>query len=279
MKGKHPRGQLVIVGGAEEKQGDPEILREFVRLAKGEEARIAVITVATTEPKEAGERYTKAFNELGVKDMRVIGVESREQAHDPESLKAIEQATGIFFTGGDQLRITTLLGGTPMDTLLHQCYEQGTILGGTSSGASMMSCTMMISGQGEENPSLDAVELSPGMKFIEGPIIDQHFSQRGRIGRLLAAVARQPQKLGIGIDENTAMVVNNGQFTVLGEGAVTVVDAKGMAYTNIHASSDGEGLALFGLQLHVLPASHCFDLDRRAPLVPDAVPPSEGGER
>ena len=279
MKGKHPRGQLVIVGGAEEKKRNPEILREFVRLAKGDEARIAVVTAATSEPKEAGEEYTKAFNELGVKDVRVIHVHNREQTHNPKSLKAIEQATGIFFTGGDQLRITSLLGGTPMDTLLHQCYEQGAVLGGTSSGASMMSCTMMIRGNGETHPTLESVELSPGMKFIEGPIIDQHFAQRGRIGRLMTAVAQQPQKLGIGIDENTAIVVKDGRFTVLGEGAVTVVDAARMDYTSVHESGNGDGLALFGLQVHVLPATYCYDLNRRAPLVPDAVPMSEGGER
>src|SRR4051794_21049841 len=206
------QGPLVIIGGHEDKEHECVILKEFVRLAGGSGARIVVMTVATEQPQEVGREYRKLFCDLGARDVRVTGVTQREEARSPQSLKTIDQATGVFFTGGDQLRITALLGGTPLDDLLHRAHEEGLALAGTSSGASMMSCTMIIEGDGKEAPAIDTVGLSPGMKFIEGPIIDQHFAERGRIGRLLSAVAQQPAKLGLGLDEDTAIVVRDGYF-------------------------------------------------------------------
>jgi cyanophycinase len=272
------RGPLVIIGGHEDKEHECVILKEFVRLAGGSDARIVVMTVATEQPQEVGREYRKLFCDLGAGDVRVVGVTQREEARSPQSLKTLDQATGVFFTGGDQLRITALLGGTPMDDLLHRAHEEGLALAGTSSGASMMSCTMIIEGDGKEAPAIDTVGLSPGMKFIEGPIIDQHFAERGRIGRLLSAVAQQPAKLGLGLDEDTAIVVRDGHFRVLGSGAVTVLDGRNLAYTNLDDGQQTTGYALFGVQLHILPAGYGFDLAGRAPLTAEDAK-SRGGRR
>ena len=271
MKARAGRGPLVIIGGREAKDEEPAILGEFLRLAGGRDGRIVVMTVATELPEELGAIYTDVFTRLGAAEVRVVDVRKREDAHAPEALGAIKEATGVFFTGGSQLRITTLLGGSPIDTLLHECHDAGMVLAGTSSGASMMSATMIIQGEARTSPTSTMVKMSHGMNFIDGPIIDQHFAQRGRIGRLLSAVASHPAQLGLGIDEDTALVVEGDEFRVIGAGAVTVVDASDMTYTNLDGDSDGDGeggnLALFGVRLHILPAGCRFDLVKRIPAI------------
>jgi len=261
------RGRLVVIGGGEDKEDDCGILKEFIRLAKGARARLIVMTVATDKPDELGGEYIEAFKRLGVDDVRVVDVSSREDTKNEKSLELIGEATGIFFTGGDQLHITTLLGGTKMHGLLHEKFEKGVVLGGTSAGAAMMSNSMFISGQRDETPRFGGMEIGPGMDFITGAVIDTHFSQRGRIGRLLTAVAHYPQDIGLGIDENTAMIVEGTEFKVIGEGAVTVVDAGDITYTNLPTIGDGDALALYNVKLHVLPADHRFDLGNRCPII------------
>ncbi|BCJ87420.1 cyanophycinase [Effusibacillus dendaii] len=261
------RGKLVVIGGAEDKQGECLILREFVRLAGGSNARIVVITVATELPLEVGAQYLEVFDRIGVEDVRTFDVSNRENANAASAAKAIEQATGVFFTGGDQVRITNLLGGTKIDMILHKRHEEGMILAGTSAGASMMSNTMIIEGVPETNPRLGIVEMGPGMEFISGVVIDQHFAQRGRIGRLLSAVAQYPHHLGLGIDENTAVVVDGNEFEVIGSGAVTIIDAGSLIYSNFAELHKNGDLALFGVKLHVLPSDYRFDLQNRAPVL------------
>jgi cyanophycinase len=260
------RGKLVIVGGAEDKEGDCLILKEFVRLAKGPKARIVLMTAATDEPVAVGREYMEAFKRLGIDDVQVVDVSEREDARSEASIKAIKEATGLYFTGGDQIHVTSLIGGTPMQKVIHERYEKGLVIGGTSAGAAMMGNSMIISGSGEQNPRLGAVDIGPGMDLLIGALIDTHFSERGRHGRLLAAVAHYPQDLGLGIDENTAVVVNKVEFEVIGEGAVTVIDAGLMTYTNLPYVQKGEGLALHGVGLHVLPAGQRFDLTERKPI-------------
>jgi cyanophycinase len=263
------RGRLVAIGGAEDKEGDCLILKEFVRLAKGARARIVVMTVATDHPEEVGREYRSVFRRLGVDDTEMVDVSSREDAGAPEALEKIGQATGLYFTGGDQLHITALMGGTEMQRLIHERHAKGLVIGGTSAGASMMSNSMLLGGGGEENPRVEAVRIGPGMDLLVGAMIDTHFSQRGRHGRLLTAVAHYPQDLGLGIDENTALVVNKTEFEVIGEGAVTVIDAGAMSYTNLPYAEECGGLALYGVTVHVLPAGYRFDLAHRTPVVPD----------
>jgi cyanophycinase len=262
-------GQLVIIGGAEDKEGDCTILREFVRRSGGLQARIVVMTVATELPREVGDNYTRVFERLGVENVRIVDTVYREDASDASALEAIEKATGVFFTGGDQARITSVLKDTDIDQALHRRFSEGIVIGGTSAGAAMMPDMMIVEGDGETNPRVEIVKMEPGMAFLPGVVIDQHFAQRGRIGRLLSAVAQQPVVLGFGIDENTAIVVNNNQLEVIGEGAVTVIDVSGITHTNLGQILKDEDLALCGVKLHILPHGYRFDLSTRKPILED----------
>jgi cyanophycinase len=207
-----------------------------------------------------------------------VDVSSRADTLKPDALEAIEHATGLFFTGGDQLHITSLLGGTEMQRLIHRRYERGLVIGGTSAGAAMMSNSMILGGPADESPKVGCVEIGPGMDLIIGAVIDTHFSQRGRYGRLLAAVAHYPQDVGIGLDEKTAMIVNRNEFEVAGEGAVIVIDGGAMTYTSLPYTEKGEGLSLYGVRVHVLSAGARFDLSKREPVVAkdDDAPKKKG---
>jgi cyanophycinase len=260
-------GKLIAIGGAEDRENDSAILKEFLRLAKGPKARIVVMTVATNLVEEVARDYTTAFKRLGVDDVQVVDVSKREDAQSEAGIKAVEQATGIFFTGGDQLHITALLGGSRLHQMLYEKFRNGVVIAGTSAGASMMGNSMIISGDRNETPRFGRVDIGPGMDFMIGAIIDTHFSQRGRSGRLLTAVAHFPQDLGIGIDENTALVITNDHFDVMGEGAVTVIDAGAISHTNLPDIEEGEGLALYDVKIHVLPAGCRFNLAGRRPVV------------
>jgi cyanophycin synthetase len=259
-------GKLFVIGGKVDREGDRTILREFVRDAGGAEARIVVMTVATDQPQELGEDYREAFQGLGVTDIRVVDVSRRKDAFNQDSLRAIERATAVFFTGGDQLHVTSLIGGTPMQEVLYRRHREGFVLGGTSAGAAMMSNTMIIRGDSNRNPRFGAIDIAPGMDFVPNTIIDTHFSQRGRLGRLLTAVAHYPQDLGLGVDENTALVVTGLQFEVIGENSVTVADGGGMTYTTLPDIEQNDSLSLHGVKVHVLAAGQQFDLAQRVPI-------------
>lgn len=261
-------GQLVIIGGAEDKDGDCKVLREFVRCAGGAEARIAVMTVATELPREVGDDYIRVFERLGVEDIRIIDTVYREDADNSSYLKTLDKATGVFFTGGDQARITDTLKDTEIHKALHRRYREGMVVGGTSAGASMMSDTMILEGDAETNPRIEVVELDEGMSFLPEAIVDQHFAQRGRLGRLLAALAAHPHLLGLGIDEDTAIVIDNHRFTVVGNGACTVVDLQEATHNNIKERLKDEALALGGIKLHILPERYSFDLKSRTTIAP-----------
>lgn len=259
-------GQLVIIGGAEDKEEDCKVLREFVRCAGGTKAKIAVLTAATNEPREAGEDYIRVFERLGVEEVRVLNTIHREDADDPEILKIIEEATGAFFTGGDQAQIIEYIKGTKLDTLLHQRNKSGMVIGGTSAGAAMMPDIMIVEGDSETNPRLDAVEMGAGMGFLHSVVIDQHFAQRGRLGRLISALLQQPAILGFGIDEDTAVIVDGDELTVVGRGAVTVVDESEATYNNLDELLKDEAMAVCGIKLHILPQGFRFNLKTRKPV-------------
>ncbi|HEV2761523.1 MAG TPA: cyanophycinase [Pyrinomonadaceae bacterium] len=269
-------GKLVAVGGAEDREGDCLILKEFLRLAKGPRARVVVMTVATDEPEKARGEWAAVFKRLGVDQYEVVDVSTREHANDEEALKKIEWATGLYFTGGDQLHVTSLLGGTPMHKLIFERYNKGLVVGGTSAGAAMMSNTMILGGDSETNPRVEGVQMAPGLDLLIGAIVDTHFSQRGRHGRLLTAVAHNPQDIGFGIDEDTAMLVDKTELRVVGAGAVTVFDAGAMTYTNLPYAEKEQGLALFDVKVHVLSDGCRFDLAARRPVDADEKP--KGGK-
>lgn len=266
MKTNGTKGKLVIIGGKEDKEGECTILKEFVRLAGEAKARIAVMTVATDKPEEYADAYKKVFKKLGVAEAQMVDVSRRKDAHDPKALEIIEQATGIFFTGGDQLHITSLMGGTIMQELIRKKYEEGAVIGGTSAGAAMMSNSMIIRGESNCSPRFGGMDIGPGMDFLRDTMIDTHFSQRGRIGRLLTAIAHYPQDIGFGIDENTALVVTNSQCEVIGENTVTVVDAGGITYTNLPDIEWEQALSIHGVKIHVLSMGHKFDFEKRVPV-------------
>ncbi len=260
-------GPLVVIGGAEDRQG--RVLRSFVDLAGGPRAVIAVLATASGEPEGAERDYAHAFGHLGASRVLTIRVSSREDAADPTRLAEAEQATGFFFTGGDQLRITSTLGGTPFDAVLHHRHREGAVVAGTSAGASAMSETMIVAGDSDDAPKRCTIKMAPGMGFLEGTVVDQHFAQRGRLGRLLAALAQNPKVLGLGVDEDTAVVVlPDRTLHVIGSQTVTVLDGRGIRSTNASESLPDEPLALTDVLLHVLPDGYGFDLASRRPLVP-----------
>jgi cyanophycinase len=276
MVTKQDAGALVIIGGAEEKTGECEILRRFVELAGGGSARIVVIAVASEYPAEVAASYVDIFTRLGVESVRKLGVSHRGHANNPHAVEAIEKATGVFFTGGNQIRITSLLGGTKLDTVLHRRHEEGLVLAGTSAGAAMMSSVMIIGGLTENFFRAGIVELSAGMEFISGVLIDQHFEQRGRLRRLLSAVAQHPHDIGLGIDENTAAVVRDGILEVIGENTVTVIDAGELSFTNLPNLHENDILTLCGVKIHILARGYRFDLRNREPLIEQELAENEG---
>ena len=208
---KDGRGILVAVGGGESgniTEDSIQIIKKFLEFAGGvNKARIIVMTVATNKPENAGERYEELFKQVKFKNFEIVDITERSQSYDEVMLKKVEVASGLYFTGGNQLHVTALTGGTPLHQLILDKFGKGMVIGGTSAGAMMMSSSTLVSGESDCAPRLGAVEVSPGMELLETTIIDTHFSQRGRHGRLLSAVVHNPQTLGIGIDERTAMVV------------------------------------------------------------------------
>jgi len=266
MASNEKQGKLLIIGGAEDKEGDCKILREFLRCAGGTKAHIVIMTAATSLPAEVGDNYIRVFERLGAEDVRVVDTQTPEDANNPDYLEAIEQATGIFFTGGEQARIISCLKDTTLDAAMHKRYSEGIIIGGTSAGAAMMPDMMIIEGDSETNPRLEAVAMGPGMGFLPDVVIDQHFAQRGRLGRLVTALLLQPAVLGFGIDENTAILVSGDEFEVIGESAVTVIDESEKLHDNIDGRLKDEGLAICGAKLHILPHGYRFNLKTRQPV-------------
>lgn len=261
------KGALVIIGGAEDRQGDCVVLREFVREAGGINAHIAVMTAATTMPEEVGDEYQYIFKRLGAESVEVVHTECREDSEKENALRIVAQATGIFFTGGDQSRIVDFIKDTVLDRAIHKRHAQGAVIGGTSAGAAMMPDEMIVGGASVSNPSVDAVSMGPGMGFLPGIVVDQHFAQRGRLGRLLAALVLQPAVLGLGIDEDTGIVVKGHEFEVIGSGAVTVVDESTATHNNLEGLLKDEAIALCGVKLHILPHGYRFNLKTHLPIL------------
>lgn len=192
------KGNLIIIGGAEDKNGDKSILKEVCSQINKEEEELIIATVASESPEKKGSEYNNIFSDLGVKNISILNVRERKDAFEQKNIEAINKASIIFFTGGDQLRITSLLGGTELYKTMLRRYDEGCTFVGTSAGASVMSDTMIVSGPNDESPKKCTLKMAPGLGLIRGVIIDQHFAQRGRIGRLLVGIAENPQSIGIG---------------------------------------------------------------------------------
>ena len=261
------KGTLYISGGHEDRKGDKPILREIAETVGN--GTLVVATIASEEPESLWKEYQRAFGELGVRALKHLHVQSREEAASDEVLELVRSARGFFFTGGDQARITSRIGGTLVCDEIRTLFQRGGVLAGTSSGASVMSETMITGGNGEQSHRIDAtVQMAPGLGIVNGMIIDQHFAERGRIGRLLGAVAHNPRILGLGIDEDTAVVLEGSTMRVTGAGAVYVVDGRAMSHTNISESEPDCTMSVFDMRLHVLAADDRFDLVKRTPMPP-----------
>lgn len=262
---KRRSGTLIIIGGHEDHEGDREILREVARRIP--DGRLLLATVASHEPEGYLENYQKAFADLGVSDIRELYIENREEATHPDKLAELDDLHALFFSGGDQLRITSQIGDTPIYERVHEIFRTGGLIAGTSAGASVMSDTMLIKGKNKASSRIGDHRLAPGLGLIPNVIIDQHFAERGRIGRLIGAVSQNPRVLGLGIDENTAIVVEGTQFRVIGSGAVYVVDASGVTQSNVAEAEPDAALSVYDLKLHVLCKGDGFDLTERRPKI------------
>lgn len=257
------RGWIVPIGGAEDKETHPDVLTRFVALCGGEQARIVVIPTAS-RLVETGAQYQRLLPELGAGRVDVLDFDTRRDAGEKNRLAIIEQATGVFFTGGNQLRLSTLLGGTPVAKLIRIMNARGVTVGGTSAGASILSEHMIAFGNEGASPRASSVRLAPGLGLTNRFIIDQHFRQRDRLGRLTAALAYNPFAVGIGLDENTAaFIAPDNTLEVEGSGAITVVDASTMSFSSMSEVDQNDAVCMLGLTVHILTAGATFHLSTR----------------
>lgn len=259
------RGYVIPIGGAEEKIDNPEILSKFVELAGGRDANICVIPTAS-RLDDTGERYEVLFRDLGAGNAFSLPISERSDALNESYIEKIGSATAIFITGGNQLRLSTILGGTPVAKAIRQANAHGVHVGGTSAGAAIISQHMIAGGNVGIVPTEDGVSLAPGMGLINTVVVDQHFNQRNRLARLLSAVSYNPFLVGIGLDEDTAAFINaDNVFSVVGSGAITVVDPSDIEYSSMAEARSGEALTLLNLKVHILAAGSHYDISNRIP--------------
>jgi len=257
------RGWIIPIGGAEEKENSPQILRRFVQLAGGSAAQIAVIPTASIT-RSAGPRYERLFSDLGAHRVTSLDFDTRRDTEEPGRLAILRQATGVFFTGGNQLRLSTLIGGTPVAKAVRQLNAAGVPVAGTSAGAAFISEHMIAFGDEGSTPIAGAVRLAPGLGLTNRFIIDQHFRQRDRLGRLLTALAYNPFAVGIGLDEDTAAFISpENTVNVEGSGGITVVDAAEVQFSSMDSISEGRPVCLLGVKLHILTQGATFNLHTR----------------
>ena len=257
------RGYVVPIGGAEEKLDNPEVLSKVVEIAGGEDATICIIPTAS-QLDETGEIYENLFKELGAGHTFSLPVSERADAQDPDYVERLESSTAIFITGGNQLRLSTILGGTPIAQKIRQLNARGVHYAGTSAGAAIVSQHMIAGGDTGMVPTEGGVTLAPGLGLINTVVIDQHFTERNRQARLLSAIAYNPYLLGIGLDEDTAAFIDhNNQFTVVGSGSITIVDPSDIEHSSLPDAAPGEALTLLNLKMHILAAGSRYDLQKR----------------
>jgi cyanophycinase len=257
------RGWIIPIGGAENKENDRHILERFVTVSGGRDADIVIIPTAS-RLAETGPRYERLFIEMGAARVTSMDFDTRRDCQETGRLGRLQEASGIFFTGGNQLRLTTLLGGTPVAKLIRSRNAQGVAVGGTSAGASILSEHMIAFGDEGSSVISGSVRLAPGLGLTNRFIIDQHFRQRDRLGRLLTALAYNPFAIGIGLDEDTAAFIGPDETVeVEGSGGVTVVDASEVSYSSMDSVNEGQPVCMLGLKLHILVAGATFNLHTR----------------
>jgi cyanophycinase len=257
------RGWIIPIGGAENKENSPQILRRFIELAGGAAADIVVIPTASLS-HATGPRYERLFSELGARNVTSLDFDTRRDAEEPGRLERLGRATGIFFTGGNQLRLATLIGGTAVAKTVRRLNAGGVPVAGTSAGAAFISEHMIAFGDEGSTPVAGSVRLAPGLGLTNRFIIDQHFRQRDRLGRLLTALAYNPFAVGIGLDEDTAAFITpDNTLEVEGSGGITVVDAAEVQFSSMDTVNEGRPVCLLGVKLHILTQGATFNLHTR----------------
>jgi cyanophycinase len=263
------RGFIIPIGGGEDRAKERHIHRRFVELSGDKDADIVVIPTAS-EVATTGSDYERIFKDLGASTVDFLPITKRADCDNPRFVDMLDSATGIFLTGGNQLRLSTILGGTGIAQKIRRANAAGVVVAGTSAGASIMSEHMIAGGDSNSAPMEGAVSLAPGLGLTNAVIIDQHFTERNRLGRLLTASSYNPFLIGLGIDEDTAAFIGpDGVFEVVGSGTVTVVDASGLTHSSMWNASPGQSLTLLGLKVHVMGEGCRYDLVGRHAYPPD----------
>jgi len=263
-------GHLLVIGGAEDKYNERRILKKFLELAGGDKAEVLIVPVASDFPEFASDIYVQAFRRLGVANPRVLRATSRQDVISIDAEALLDGVTGVFITGGDQMRLVSVIGGTQFAQILRRMVsDTNLVLAGTSAGAAGMSTSMIVRGESTPHPQRNSVSLSPGLGFLKNIIIDQHFTERGRISRLVTAVSYNPYNLGIGIDENTMIILDKeGILEVFGAGTVTIVDGSQITYNEIAEVGDHQSFSVCGVQLNILGDGLLYDYFGRTPVQP-----------
>ncbi|NJK37865.1 MAG: cyanophycinase [Oscillatoriales cyanobacterium RM1_1_9] len=277
MTSPQTKTSILIIGGAEDKVHGREILQTFFNHAGSSDAQVAIIPSASREPAIQGDRYQKIFEEMGAKAIRIFDIRERDQSENPELHSFLEDCTGVFLTGGDQLRLYSLLADTTLMDKIRLAARQGKIaLAGTSAGAAVMSHNMIAGGGSGESPNRSLVDMTTGLGIVPDIIVDQHFCNRNRMARLLSAVAYYPGCTGIGIDEDTCTLFEaEKRFRVVGKGSVTIVDTSRMSHTNAHEVGATDPLSLFNLKIHVLSHGDSYNLRSHRPIAAPRNPLSK----
>lgn len=265
------RGALIAIGGAEDKTSSSEILGRVLQMTASDNRTVGVITTASSIPDEVFPPYETVFTEMGATAVHHLNIREREDSADPANVELMRGCGLIFLSGGDQLRLTHVLGGSPMLRALRECREQGTVIAGTSAGAAAQSGTMIYGGGSADSLRKGAVRMSPGLGLVNGIVIDSHFLERGRFTRLIAAGASNPEFLGIGISEDAAVIFHNGTLEALGPGHVVIVDSQDLGHSNVAALNDDEPMAVENVTIHVLISGYGYDVPGRRLLQPAEV--------
>jgi len=268
-----PKGILIAIGGNEDKKNDKSIFTEMLSLIKKQTKRIEIITTASQYPDEAGQEYYNVFNKDNDHLVGVMNILSREEASDESLLKRINETDIIFFTGGDQLRITSILGGSPLEKeMLRKYKDDFCIIAGSSAGASAMSKTMICGGDSREALLKGRIKISTGIGFIDNAIIDTHFVERGRFTRLMQLISMNPSNIGIGLGEDAGIIIEKGSILrSIGKGITVIVDGNNLKHTNIGRINVDDAIAIENLVIHTIVNGYGYDITNRKYLKPEDI--------
>ena len=257
------RGCIIPIGGGEQKEDNPVILDRFVQLCGGRDAHLMVIPTAS-KVEDTGDRYRKLFMGLGAGEVSVLDFDTRRDAYEKGRIAELSDCDGVFLTGGNQLRLSTLLGGTDIARTLRERNAHGVHIAGTSAGASFLSEHMIAFGEDNAAPHAGSVTLAPGLGLTNRVVIDQHFTQRNRLGRLITALAFNPFLIGLGLDEDTAAFIGPDlTVEVEGSGTLTVVDAERLKFSSMDQAGPNDPVSMLGITMHVLIRGATFNLHTR----------------